>query len=494
MVAELAVSARPHEIRLAVLEDGALVEFYIERMLEPGLVGNIYRGRVIRVLPGMEAAFVDIGLDKAGFLYVNDVLPNVWDLEGEFGSISSNHNMNNRIETLLQQGQEVLVQVAREPISTKGPRLTTRITLPGHYLVLLPFFDYIGISRRIEDETERERLKQIVTSAKPEGMGFIIRTASEGVEEKKIVYEMGKLIELWQEILEKKNHTPLPGLVHGELDLCLRALRDFFGKDTRRLIVDSPQAYERLKNYAQRFVPHLQYVLELYKGERPLFEKLGIEDALKQALKPRIDLKSGGYIIIERTEALTAIDVNTGRFVGENNLEETIVKTNLEAVQAIVHQLRLRDLGGIIIIDFIDMQKEEDRQTVLRALEEALKRDRSKTKICQMSELGLVEMTRKRTREDLVQHLCEPCPYCQGIGFVKSKRTICYEIMRELERLQTLAPTIAIKAHPDLIQHIKEKEYEIWKQVTEQLGKKIEFIPDNSLHLKMYEILEIWQT
>ena len=492
MVAELVVSARPHEIKLAVLEDGVLVEFYIERMSEPGLVGNIYRGRVIRVLPGMEAAFVDIGLDKAGFLYVTDVLPNVWDLEGEFGSVDSN-NMNNCIDSLLQKGQEVLVQVAREPISTKGPRLTTRITLPGHYLVLLPFFDYIGISRRIEDETERERLRQIVAFAKPEGMGFIIRTASEGVEEEKIIYEMRKLVELWQEILEKKKHTPLPGLIYSELNLCLRALRDFFGNDTRRLIVDSPQAYESLIAYAQRFIPHLQYVIELYQGERPLFEKVGIEDILAQALKPRIDLKSGGYIIIERTEALTAIDVNTGRFVGENNLEKTILKTNLEAVQEIVRQLRLRDLGGIIIIDFIDMQKEEDRQSVLMALEEALKRDRSKTKIFQMSELGLVEMTRKRTREDLVQYLCEPCPYCHGIGFIKSKRTICYEIIQELEQLRTLAPKIAIKVHPDLIQHIKEKEQEIWKRVTTQLGKKIEFIPDNSLHLERYEILEIWQ-
>ncbi|MCD6319292.1 MAG: Rne/Rng family ribonuclease [Candidatus Desulfofervidaceae bacterium] len=492
MITELAVSARPHEIRLAVLEDNTLVEFHIERMLEPGLVGNIYRGRVMRVLPGMEAAFVDIGLDKAGFLYVTDVLPNIWELEEEFGSIGSG-NMDNRIENLLQQGQEVLVQVAREPISTKGPRLTTRITLPGHYLVLLPFFDYIGISRRIEDETERERLKQIVASAKPEGMGFIIRTASEGVEEEKIVYEMGKLIELWQEILEKKKHTPLPGLVHCELDLCLKALRDFLGKDTRRLIVDSPQAYERLKAYAQRFVPHLQYMIELYQGEKPLFETLEIENVIAYALKPRIDLKSGGYIIIEKTEALTVIDVNTGRFVGENNLEETIVKTNLEAVQEIVRQLRLRDLGGIIIIDFIDMRKEEDRQTVLTALVEALKRDRSKTKIFQMSELGLVEMTRKRTREDLVQYLCEPCPYCQGMGLVKSKRTICYEIIRELEQLQTLAPKIGIKAHPDLIYHMKEKEREVWEQITQQLGKKVEFIPDSHLHLESYEILEIWQ-
>ena len=358
MISELALNVRPHEIRLAVLENGLPVEYYIERTVEPGLVGNIYRGRVLRVLPGMEAAFVDIGLDKAGFLYVSDVLPQIWDLNGEFVPLPSGRK-EYRIEALLQQGQEVLVQVAREAISTKGPRVTTRITLAGHYLVLLPLFDYIGISRRIEDEKERNRLRQIVAENKPEGIGFIIRTASEGVEPDKIIHEMKRLISLWQNILEKKRNTPLPGLVYPEPDLCIRALRDFFGQDTKRLVVDDKQAYERLLEYAENFLPHFKHCLELYQEEEPLFERLGIERGIKQALQPTVSLKSGGYLVIEKTEALVVIDVNTGSFVGEDNLEETIVQTNLEAAQEIAHQLRLRDLGGIIIIDFIDMQKPE---------------------------------------------------------------------------------------------------------------------------------------
>ncbi len=491
MIAELALNVRPHEIRLAVLEDGQVVEYYIERTLEPGLVGNIYRGRVLRVLPGMEAAFVDIGLDKAGFLYVSDVLPNVWDLNGEFIPLLSGKK-EYRIETLLQQGQEVLVQVAREAISTKGPRLTTRITLPGHYLVLLPFFDYIGISRRIEEDEERERLRQIVASAKPEGVGFIIRTASKGVEAEKIVHEMHKLIALWEKILEKKKNVPLPGLIYPEPDLALRALRDFFGHETRRLIVDDRKAYERLLEYAKTFLPHLQYAIELYEGEEPLFEKLGVEKVIKQVMQPTVSLKSGGYIVIEKTEALVAIDVNTGSFVGEDNLEETIVQTNLEAAQEIARQLRLRDLGGIIIIDFIDMQREEDKERVLASLEEALKRDRSKTKVCQMSELGLVEMTRKRTREDLVEYLCEPCPYCHGRGFVKTRRTICYEIIRELDKIHTVARKIGVKAHPDLIQYINEKEGKAWKLALERLGRPVEFISVPHFHIEDYEIIEIW--
>ena len=489
VTSELALNVRPYETRLAVIEDNLLVEFYIERKAEPGLVGNIYRGKVIRVLPGMEAAFVDIGLDKAGFLYVSDVLPNIWDLEGEFDQI--NISQHYRIETLLQEGQEVLVQVTREPISTKGPQLSTRITIPGHYLVLLPFFNYIGISRRIENETERERLKKIVASSKPENMGFIVRTASEGVEEEKIIYEMQKLISLWELILEKKKNTSLPGLVHVELDLCVRTLRDFFGTQTRRLIVDSLDAYKRLIAYAQEFVPHLQHFIELYQEDQFLFHKLGIENVLPQVLRPQVRLKSGGYIVIEETEALVAIDVNTGRFVGTSNLEETIVKTNLEAVQEIVRQLRLRDLGGIIIIDFIDMQKESNREKVLGALDKALKRDRSKTRIFQMSELGLVEMTRKRTREGLLHSLCESCPYCQGRGYVKSKRTVFYEILSELEHLHTLKSKIAIKAHPDLIKYIKQKESVIWKQTISSLKKKIDFIPEPSFHIENYEILEI---
>ncbi|HDD44473.1 MAG TPA: Rne/Rng family ribonuclease [Candidatus Desulfofervidus auxilii] len=490
MITELLLNARPYETRLAVLEDGVVVEFHLERKLEPSLVGNIYRGQVLKILPGMEAAFVDIGFGKAGFLYVSDILPNIWDLESEFGSLNP---PSERIENLLKEGQEVLVQIVREPIGTKGARLTTRITLPGHYLVLLPMLNYVGVSRRIEDEAERERLRNIVSSSKPQNMGFIVRTASEGVEAEKLLHEMEKLIALWQKILEKKRHTSLPGLVYAELDLGLRALRDFFVKETKRLIVDDPLVYKNLLAYAREFLPHLEFAIEFYQEKEPLFTKFGVDTAINQALQPRVELKSGGYIVIEETEALVTIDVNTGSFVGENGLEETIVKTNLEAVHEIVRQLRLRDLGGIIIIDFIDMQKESNRKKVLDTLAEALKKDRSRTRIIHMSELGLVEMTRKRTRESLLKCLGETCACCKGRGFTKSKRTIFYEILRELEQHTTLAKRLKLRAHPDLINHIREKETIIWQDILKSLGKEIEFISEPNFHLEQYEILEVWQ-
>jgi len=486
---ELLLDARPYETRLAVLEDGVLVELHFERKLEPNLVGNIYRGQVLKVLPGMEAAFVDIGFGKAGFLYVSDVVPNIWDLEGEFGSTNL---PSEGIENLLKEGQEVLVQVVREPIGTKGARLTTRITLPGHYLVLLPIVDYVGVSRRIEDEKERERLRSIIQSVKPKNMGFIVRTASEGVEKERLIYEMEKLILLWQKILEKKNNVSLPGLVHAELDLSLRALRDFFRRDTKRLLVDNPNTYKKLLEYVREFLPHLEYAIELYKDGKPLFDKFGINTAINEALSPRVELKSGGYIIIEETEALVAIDVNTGSFVSGNGLEETIVKTNLEAVHEIVKQIRLRDLGGIIIIDFIDMQKESNRKKILNTLTEALKKDRSRTRIIQMSELGLVEMTRKRTQDSLLKCLGEICKCCKGKKFTKSKRTICYEILRELEQHPTLAKRLKLRAHPDLINHIREKEMTVWQEILDNLGKKMEFIEEPSFNLEQYEIFEIW--
>jgi ribonuclease G len=490
LTSKLALNVRLYETRLAVIEDGKVVEFHLERKSEPTLVGNIYRGKVIRMLPGMQAAFVDIGLDKAGFLYVTDILPNVWSLDEEFEQISS-HLPDYRIENLLQEGQEVLVQVRRDPIGTKGPQLSTSISLLGHYLILLPFFNHIGISRRINNEKERERLKKIVLSSKPEGYGFIVRTASEAVEGEKVIYEMKKLVDLWAEILERKKNTPLSGLVHAEMDLCLRSLRDFFEKHTKRIIVDSFDVYRRLIAYAKESMPHLQNAIELYQGKKCLFAKLGIENIPSQVLRRHLWLKSGGYIIIEETEALVVIDINTGRFVGENNLEETVLKTNLEAVKEVGRQLRLRDLGGIIIIDFIDMQKERNRQKVLAALEKILKKDRSKPHISQMSELGLVEMTRKRTRQGLLNVLGAPCFCCQGRGYVKSKRTICYEIIRELEELQTLAQKIEIRAHPDLIRHIEEKEREIWQKAIEPLGKTVILTSKQVFNLEDYEIVEI---
>lgn len=489
MHSELILNTRAHETRLAILEDEILVELYLERKLEPSLVGNIYRGRILKVLPGIEAAFVDIGLEKAGFLYISEVIPNLWDIESDLEIESKDY----RIENMVQQGQEVLVQVVRESIGTKGPRLSTRISIPGHYLVLMPFFDHIGISRRIENEAERNRLKKIVEEIKPKGMGFIIRTASIGVDADKLSFEMKKLTELWQGVLDRRYNASAPSLVYKEPDLCLRAVRDFFSPHTRSVIIDSSKDYGRVLSYVKEFMPHLHHIIELYQGEMPIFEKFYIEEALNKALQPRVWLKSGGYIIIEATSALVTIDVNTGHFVGESSLEETTLKTNLEAVQEIAHQLRLRDLGGIIIIDFIDMQKEQNRQKVLTALEEALKKDRSKTQILQMSKLGLVEMTRKRKREDLIHYLCEPCFYCQGRGFLKSKRTIFYEILKELEKvaLRTISSKLAVKVHPDLARHIREQESSVWGLYEEEIGKQMEIISDPNLHLESYEIMEI---
>ncbi|MCD6255323.1 MAG: Rne/Rng family ribonuclease [Deltaproteobacteria bacterium] len=488
MRSDLILNVRPHETRLAILEDGNLVELHLERRLERSLVGNIYRGRILKVLPGMQAAFVDIGLEKAGFLYVSDVIPHLWENEFDLEIEPKGYY----IEDMLQQGQEVLVQVMRDPIGTKGPRLSTRISIPGHYLVLMPFFDHIGVSRRIEDEIERKRLKGIVEEIKPKGLGFIIRTASVGVDADKLSFEMQKLIKFWEGILEKKDSVPAAGLVYKELDLCLRAVRDFFARHTRSVIIDSPKAYHRVLSYVKEFIPHLCHSIELYQGGVPIFEKFSIEEAFNKALQSKIWLKSGGYIIIEITEALVTIDVNTGHFVGGDNFEETILKTNLEAVQEIAHQLRLRDLGGIIIIDFIDMQKEQNRQKVIAALEEVLKRDRSKTQILQMSKLGLVEMTRKRKREDLIHYLCEPCPYCQGRGFLKSKRTIFYEILDELEKVasRTISSKLAVKVHPDLARHITEREFSVYELFEKEIGKKLEIISDPNLHLESYEILE----
>ncbi len=489
MYSELVLNTRAHETRLAILENGNLVEFYLERELEPSLVGNIYRGRILKVLPGIEAAFVDIGLGKAGFLYISEVIPHLWDIEFDLDIEPKDY----RIENILQQGQEVFVQVVRDPIGTKGSRLSTRISIPGHYSVLMPFFNHIGISRRIEDETERKRLKKIVEGIKPKEMGVIIRTASIGADADKLSFEMKKLTSLWQDVLDKRYDVAVPGLIYKEPDLCLRAVRDFFSSHSRSVIIDSPKEYNRVLSYVKEFMPHLHHTIELYQGEIPIFEKLCIEEPFNKALQPKVWLKSGGYIIIEATSALVTIDVNTGHFVGEDNLEETIFKTNLEAVQEIAHQLRLRDLGGIIVIDFIDMQKEQNRQKVLAALEEVLKKDRSKTQILQMSKLGLVEMTRKRKREDLIHYLCEPCPYCQGRGFLKSKRTIFYEILKELEKVasHTISPKLAIKVHPDLARDIREQESSVWRSYEAKIGKQIEIISDPSLHLESYEIVEI---
>jgi len=447
MSAELIVNVTEGEVRVALLENGTLAELFYERDRGLGIVGNIYKGRVVKVLPGMDAAFVDIGLDKAAFLYVADVLSKedvvpflpvdenvVVDEEFVLAEDELDEALPApHIDDLLQEGQDILVQVSREPMGSKGARVTTYNSLPGRYLVLLPTVDHVGISRKIEDEVERQRLKDLVTAIKPEGMGLIVRTVSEGKDEGALQHDLKFLFKLWDNIEQKKEKTKSLNLVYQDLRLVQRIIRDLYSDEIDRLVVDSDDCYHELKGFIASYFPDLHCEIERYTGIQPIFQAYDIEIEVNKALEEKVWLKSGGYIVIESTEALTAIDVNTGRFVGKKNLEDTILKTNLEAAKEIAFQLRLRNVGGIIIIDFIDMETKNHRERVNAALEDALKRDKAKSNVLKISELGLVEMTRERVRNSISRMLCDPCPYCEGRGIVKSKSTVTYEIVRELK-------------------------------------------------------------
>ncbi|HSR37089.1 MAG TPA: Rne/Rng family ribonuclease, partial [Desulfurivibrionaceae bacterium] len=471
---ELVINTTSHETRIALIENGTIAELYIERSRVKGIVGNIYKGRVIRVLPGMQAAFVDIGLEKAAFLYVADVFDPLEEYEGFMDGNGKKDGASQEadgeerpvlhpthpIEELLQEGQELLVQVSKEPIGTKGARITSHISLPGRHLVYMPTVDHVGISRRIEDEEERERLREIVARIKPAGSGFIVRTVSEGKSEDDLIADMKYLIKLWEEVAKRKEKASAPLLIHADLDVTQKVVRDILTEDVNRIVVDAKPEYDRIVQFITTFMPKMKYSIEHYDDEEPIFDHFGLEVEISRALGRKVWLKSGGYIIIEQTEALTAIDVNTGRFVGKHNLEDTILKTNLEAVKEIAYQLRLRNIGGIIIIDFIDMEKEVNREKVFTALEEALKSDKSKTNILKISELGLVEMTRKRVRESIGRMMCEPCPYCEGRGYVKSKTTVCHEIFRELRRemLDIRGTKVMLTVHPQVADLLYDEE------------------------------------
>ena len=457
MTRELVINTTSHETRVALLEGGHIAELYIERQREMGIVSNIYKGRVIRVLPGMQAAFVDIGLEKAAFLYVADVFDEMNEVARYVDGDSSGTDQAEEveqpltpIEDLLKEGQEILVQISKEPISTKGARITSHISLPGRHLVYMPTVDHVGISRRIDDEEERERLRMLVETMKPEGSGFIVRTVSEGKSEADLKADMEFLVELWKDISSGVDERKAPALIHSDLDVTSKVLRDILTEDVRRIIVDTQDDYNKIVRFIRTFMPKLNYCIELYDGDEPIFDSFGLEVEISRALGKKVWLKSGGSIIIEQTEALTAIDVNTGRYVGKHNLEDTILKTNLEALKEIAFQLRLRNIGGLIIVDFIDMEKEPHREKVHATFEEALKNDKNKTNILKISELGLVEMTRKRVRESIGRTLCEPCSYCEGKGYVKGHLTVIYEILRELQReLKDLpAGRITLLAHP----------------------------------------------
>ena len=502
MAKELVINTTSHETRVALLENGHIAELYIERTRERGIVGNIYLGKVIRVLPGMQAAFVDIGLEKAAFLYVADVLDEMEAVE-QFIEGSSSHAKPEDdggkperpplppIEDLLQEGQEILVQVAKEPLGTKGARITSHISLPGRHLVYMPTVDHIGISRRIENEEEKDRLRRIVEEIRPLGTGFIVRTAAEGKSEEDLRADMQFLVGLWKEIARRREERRATCLIHSDLDVTSKVLRDILTEDVSRIVVDSQVEYNKIVRFLGTFMPKLQYVIELYDETEPIFDAFGLEVEIARALGRKVWLKSGGHIIIEQTEALTAVDVNTGRFVGKHNLEDTILKTNLEAVKEIAFQLRLRNIGGLIIIDFIDMEKEVHREKVHSALEEALKSDKAKTNILKISELGLVEMTRKRVRESIGRTLCEPCPYCEGKGYVKSRVTTVYEIFRDLRREIPGLPgnRLSLLVHPDIAALLYDEERAGIEELEQLFAKQISISARPGYHLEEFEIV-----
>ena len=506
MYKKIVINVADHETRVALLEDGNIAELFIERGDASDIAGNIYKGKVQRVLPGMQAAFVDIGLKQAAFIYVSDVIGGNYIAIDDFPEDNGNSENDipysgyissirkeRHIEELITEGQEIMVQAAKTPIGSKGARLTTHISLPGRFLVLMPSSDHIGVSRRIEDEDERSRLKTIVETIRENNFGYIVRTAAEGVQEAKIKYEMGFLINLWASIQQKCQTAPSLSLLHKEVAVSLRAVRDLLLHEAEKLIIDSRAGYDSILTFLDTFMPSLKDSVELYEGMEPIFDAYNLEADISRALKKKVWLKSGGYIVIEHTEALVAIDVNTGRYVGKYNLEETILKTNLEAVKEIAYQIRLRDIGGIIIIDFIDMEKKSNQEKVFHALTEALKKDRSKTHVLPISELGLIQMTRKRIRKPLTRLLCEPCFYCDGEGYLISKQTICYNIYREIlrESKDMIGVKISLRVNPEIAELLYGEERQIVVSAERIIGKQIVIYPDTNLHMEEFDIFEI---
>ena len=490
MGGEIVINSTLEETRVALLEAGNhLAELYIERAKDASLVGNIYNGKIVKILPGMQSAFVDIGLERAAFLHVADVSSGVdYSIFGE--EIENNFPFDLPIEDLLQEGQDVFVQVSKDPIGTKGARITSYITIPGRYLVLMPGVEHIGISRRITDADERLRLKDLISAAKPQDFGFIVRTASEGCTEEDLKKDIEFLLLIWESIQMKKEKVTSPHLVYSDLDLSLRSVRDLLGHEADTLIIDSEKEYRKIVEFVNTFFPELSDRIRYYDKQEMIFDAYGIELEIPKALGRRVWLKSGGYIVIDQTEALISIDVNTGKFVGKISLEDTILKTNIEAVKEVAYQIRLRNLGGIIIVDFIDMEKEENREKLFSVFEEAMKRDRAKCTILQVSELGLVEMTRKRVRESLGRVLCEPCPYCDAKGFVKSPTTVSYEILRELRKIgsQKQDSQIIVTAHPSIMNLIYEEERERSEEIERESGLKIIVRAENTYHQEYFEV------
>jgi len=478
---QILINVTPQETRVAVTEQGAVQELHVERDSSRGLVGNIYLGRVCRVLPGMQSAFVEIGLPRAAFLHVADI----W--------MARSGGVERPIEKILSEGQTLLVQVVKDPIGSKGARLSTQVSIAGRLLVYLPQDPHIGISQRIEDEAEREQLREKLHALIPPGEtgGFIVRTVAEQATEAELGADIEYLITLWKQIQQAAHTAPPQALLYQDLSLATRVLRDLVSDTTERIIVDSRETYGKVLEFAQRYTRQAIPILEHYTGERPLFDLFGVEDEIERALGRRVDLKSGGYVIVDQTEALTTIDVNTGGFVSGRSFDDTIFKTNLEATQAIARQLRLRNLGGIIIVDFIDMESAEHRDAVLAEFRKALSKDRTRVTVNGFSQLGLVEMTRKRTRESLAHVLCEPCPVCKGRGELKTPQTICYEILREILRAdrQFNAKEYRILAAQKVIDLFLDEESAGLTQLGDFIGKPISMQVETAYMQEQYDVI-----
>ncbi|HKT78604.1 MAG TPA: Rne/Rng family ribonuclease [Vicinamibacterales bacterium] len=514
MTKEMIISSNGHETMVAILEDDLVAELFVERERNRGVVGNVYKGRVSKVLPGMQSSFIDLGLERDGFLYVAEVIDTLEEFDKleaaeEDGTLTpearakekerERERQQAKIEDLLKEGQEILVQVVKEPLGTKGARLTSHVTMPGRFLVFMPTVDHVGVSRKIDSREERARLRGIVREFR-ESHGFtggvIIRTAAAGRPKEDILSDLEAFHGIWTDIRQKMESSRAPAVVYREPNLIGKLLRDLLTDDYQAIRVDSPIDYRNTLDLVERMLPSLAPRVKLYDKPFPIFEEYGVQAEIDKALKSKVWLKSGGSIVINQTEALVAIDVNTGRYVGKKSsgrLEDTIVKTNLEAVKEIVRQIRLRDLGGIIVLDFIDMEEKKNRQRVLQAVEQELKKDRSPSKALAVSDFGLIIITRKRVKQSLERVLTEPCPYCSGTGVIKSTSTICYEILSEVKKIspELNGHRLLLRVNPDIARALREEEREVFRDLRQTIGKDVSIKPDVQLHHEQFDVMAV---
>ena len=487
---EILMSMESNEMRVAILENGALEEFYIERADNERMLGNIYKGRVKSLVPGIGASFIDLGTRRDGFLYVADALKSPLDedtISSEEADDKHVRDTDVKIQDILKIGQEIVVQVVKEPIRTKGPRLTTKFTIPARYLVLMPGDNKIGISRRIDDRKERDRLRQMFSEIElPQDAGFIVRTAAEGKSKKEFVRDIRYLVNQWNTVKGSIHKKRAPNMIHRELDLVERTIRDFLTEDTGRIVVDHPDLFHKVRRFLHIYLSDVHFNLDFYRGKTPLFEKYNIEKEIEKAYQKNVYLKCGGYIVIEQTEGLVSIDVNTGKYAGRNNLEETAFRTNCEAAQEISRQMRLRDMGGIIIVDFIDMEKEDHRRNVIRTFRDSVRRDRARTNILSLSELGLVEMTRQRVRPSLESAYYDSCPYCEGKGVIKSANTVSIGVIKQIRKtlMNVTDKTLQVTAHPSVADRLLHHDARAIREVEKRTRNKIVITADGSLHIE----------